>query len=188
MRPDEVDPEVTDCGRFGSGKASKERDGDGNPHRRGEEVVRDESNGLGRVAHRRFTRVALPVCIRRETDGRVEGKPRRNPWKVRWVVRKVGLRAEDHVGDQLGDQRKAEHREGVLFPRVLTLWVDAGESHHEPFDRPDDAPVDARFASEDARHVVPEGDGQGSQQPKENQHQNDSRRTMGQNLSGLANT
>ena len=69
---DEIDPEIADgVGRM-TRNSPNERCGNGDASRGGDEIVKRQSDHLREVRHGRFTAVALPIGVGRETDRGVE--------------------------------------------------------------------------------------------------------------------
>src|SRR5271168_836276 len=70
-RPRRIHPEIPDGVRFPPRHSPNQGNGQCNPHRRRRKVVVRQTCHLCQVAHRRFTRIRLPVRIRRERHRRI---------------------------------------------------------------------------------------------------------------------
>ena len=150
MRAGQVDPEVADRVAAAPRDAADERDRDGDADRRRDEVLDGESAHLREVAHRRLAGVVLPVRVRDEADGGVEGERRRDALHAGRVEEERALDALEQVEAEDRDGAEGENRVRVDGPALLPLGVDADHAVHETLDRCEHAVLGQRLAPEDA--------------------------------------
>ena len=96
-RPRHVHPKVANRFFFPPSNAAHERNGQRNAHGCRNKIVICEPRHLGEIAHRGFARVILPICIRGERGGGVEGQVLRNRAKLLRIQRQPLLHALDQV-------------------------------------------------------------------------------------------
>ena len=133
------------------GEPTDERDGDGNAHGRGQEVLHRETGHLGDVRHRRLARVRLPVRVRDEADRGVPGQRGADAGELRAArIGQVGLDPLDQVEDKDRYRGEREHGSRVHAPRLFAVGVHADRFVDHAFDASVFAPGDH------AMHVVAE--------------------------------
>ncbi len=124
---------------------------------------------LGEIAHRGFTRVGLPVRIRRKRRRRIQRQVRRTDGsKLLRIERQVALHALDQVEQQHGNEAEQQHGDCILRPGHFVLFIHAGRAVNQLLDRPQHRIQKRFFAVEHARHEHAERlcDGQDQQQEK----------------------
>ena len=121
------------------GDAADDGDGDGHARCRREEVLHGEADGLGEVAQGRLARIGLPVRVRDEADGRVEGEVPAHAGEFLRIEGQEALPDEDQ--EEEGDRGGAEGEEGegVFFPAHFLAGIDAGHSIEEALDGREEA-------------------------------------------------
>src|SRR6478735_9990849 len=102
------------------------------------------------MAHRRLAGVVLPVRVRDEADGGVEGERRRDALHAGRVEEERALDALEQVEAEDRDGAEGENRVRVHGPALLPLGADADHAVHETLDRCEHAVLGQRLAPEDA--------------------------------------
>ena len=123
-----VEPEVSDPLGLLPGDAADDRHRDRDAGRRRQEVVQGEPGHLGEVRHRRLARVALPVGVGREGDGRVPGRVGRDRPEAVGVEGQPLLEALHRVEDDERGGVDDQHRDRPFDPALVLLRVDAAET------------------------------------------------------------
>jgi hypothetical protein len=135
-RPGEVDVEDADLLAGARRQAADERNQDGDPDARREEVLDGQAGHLGEVREGRLAGVELPVRVGHERRRGVE----------RQVIRRA-LQAHDHVQRERAGDAEHEDRAGVALPVLAGQPVES----QRPLDAPDGAREDPRQVAADER-------------------------------------
>ena len=147
----EVDPEVADPVGAVPRDATDQGDGHGEAHGGRDEVLHGETHGLHGVARAGLTGVRLPVGVRHERDGGVQGgvpvhRPPQRP-------RQPALHHDEQEERDDRDDRERDHGDRVAGPPLVGAGVDADDAVEGTFHAPvllvGEDPVDPRAQ----RHV-----------------------------------
>ena len=130
-------------------KRDRDRDPDGCRH----EVLHRQPRHLGQMAHRRLAAVVLPVRVRDETDGGIEGQRRRHRADVGRIQRQLALQALEEEEADDGDGAEGQQRERVHRPRLLPPWIDPAQAVEQPLDRCEDPVTGSGTVTVDTREV-----------------------------------
>ena len=126
---DEVNPEVPNGFHLPPGNATDKRYRESDSHRRRGEIVVSQTSHLGEVAHRRLTRISLPVRIRGKRSGRVEGHMRRvHRTELLRVKRQETLEALDQIQQDHRHYAEQKHRDRILRPAHFMILIHSGNS------------------------------------------------------------
>ena len=154
--PRQVDPEIADRLARGTRKGPNERDGERDARSGGDEVLRRQRRHLGEIAHRALAAVVLPVGVRREADGGIEGEIRSDGGHARRIERQHRLEALQRVDQKEPRGIEDEHRDRIGEPVLLARFVDAGGPIEDAFDGAEDGRQERPLAFEHPRHEASE--------------------------------
>ena len=152
-RPSHVDPEIANRRGTGSLDTTDQRHGNHDACRSRPEVVRRQARHLREITHGRLGRVELPICIRGEAGGGVEGKIGAHRGQMLRVPGQVILQTLDGVSKHHGHGREAEESECVLAPVHLLVGLYGAKFVDEPLKGSKDRVQPGSLAFEHARHV-----------------------------------
>ena len=183
-RAGDVDPEVADGPGAVAGKAAAERDDDHDAGGSGEEVLHREPGHLREIAHRGLARVALPVGVGDETDGRVEGGVGADVREALRIQRQPSLQALQDIERERPEGVEQQQIRGVRLPAALVRRVDTAQAVNPALERRGGAQRPDGPAVEYLRHVHAERLHAHEQQQQEANDQRRRRRGH-QNFSGL---
>src|SRR6266850_234412 len=116
--------------------ATDDDDGEDDADSGGGEIVIGQTRHLREIAHRGFTDVSLPVCIRGERCCGAKRQCGVHVWKFLRVERKPLLRTLDQVQKRHGDAAKQKHGDGILRPAHLMPFVYTGQAVYHSFHGP----------------------------------------------------
>jgi hypothetical protein len=107
--------------------------------------------------------VPLPVGIRGEAHGCIEGGIRGHGTKTLRIQRQERLKSLESIQQQQSCEVEDQHGDGVALPVHLLIRPDAGEPVDEALHRPEDAIQAERPAFVHTRHVGPQRLGEGEE-------------------------
>jgi hypothetical protein len=151
-----INPEVADRRRFPPNQAAQQRHE--NCHARGGryEVLHRQAEHLRQVAQRGFAAVVLPICVRDEADGCVEGQVRTHRSHAGGIQRQKTLQALQCVEEREPKGVEQEHVDGITLPARFSLEPHASDLVDRAFYRLQPASRPGRASLIDRRHVRPE--------------------------------
>ena len=151
---DQVDPEVADRGAGASHEAADQRHQHGHAGGGRDEILHRQAEHLRQVAQRGLAAVALPVGVRGEADGRVDGQTRAaRPACACGFKRQELLHPLQAVDSQNAQQIEDQHRLGVSAHDISSAGSMPHDAIDQPFE-PAEGPVEAaRLALVHPGHV-----------------------------------
>ena len=118
-----------------------------------DEVLHGQAGHLRDVRHRRLAAVVLPVRVRHERRGGVEGDVPRGRAEALVVERMDALRAQDHVEHHEEQCAEDERRAGVALPVLAVLGIDAQQPVRDALDGPERRGSGATRSPGDTRNM-----------------------------------
>jgi hypothetical protein len=181
----DIDPKVADGVRPGTGQTANQRGQDGDSGRGGEKVLHGESRRLREVGKGRLAAVRLPVGVRSETDGRVEGEIGQNGREALRVEREEVLAAQREIQHSQPQRVEQQQRAGIHLPGHFRGGIDSGQPVQGTFGFGEPTVLSRPVAGEDLGHEPTQRFHQGQEQAEK---QGDLRHGVGchENHSGLS--
>ena len=165
-----VDPEVANGLHLAARNAANKGNGECDSNRRGNEVVIGEAGHLGEVAHRGLAGIGLPVRIRGKRRSGIEchmlGRDCRQMLRIEG---QHALHALEEIQKQHGNRTEQQHGGRIFRPAHFVLFIDAGESIEQAFDRPQHGIQKRALAGKDPSHKNPHRLGNGEDQRQEHE-------------------
>src|SRR6185503_1910725 len=149
-------PEIPDRRCRPARQPSRERHEDGNTRGGTEEILHRQAKHLHEIAQNRFTRIRLPVRIRREAHRSVERQRRWHVRKFLRIERQPALKNLEPKDDNKSEQVKKKQRDEISFPTHLRFGVAPCEPVEEPFQRAKPSRQPHPLSCKDLRHVAAE--------------------------------
>ncbi len=163
----QIHPEVAEVPPAAPREPTDDRDRQHDADGGGGEVVEGETSHLRQIAHRGLATVVLPVGVRREADGGVEGQHRVHRHLPLRIERQESSGARSNaVEQQHAGRAEEQHRDGVDLPVLLALLVHTAHPVDDALDGPQHWREPGAPSREDRGEVQPHRLGDEQQQEK----------------------